>query len=107
MNLVGGPHNHITISIIKHSRNITVPLLGGFLPFQWINIFGAFSKFGKDAWFYSQTFNTPDVQTVHATVEYMAKTFMGNGKIDPRYEENSNLARLLQIQYKGYKNMDR
>ena len=44
--------------------------------------------------------------TVRTTVEYVAQTLRDDDKQDPKYDKDGNIARILQRQYKGYKNMN-
>ena len=80
--------------------------LGGFYSFQCINILVSFTQSMLETWFSIQNVDTPANLTVYVAMEYVARTFRDNNKVDPSYDKYSNLARLLHRQYKGYKNVN-
>ena len=56
----------------------------------------------QEVWISIRTFNTLDDLTVRAAMDYVAQTFLDNGKGVPWYDKDVNLSQLLQIQYKVY-----
>ena len=66
----------------------------------------AFAQAVRDRCFSRNTGNPLVCQTVRATVDCVSQTFREYDKVDPRLDQNRVTSRILQQQFKGYKNHD-
>ena len=72
-----------------------------------VRLLSAFAQSVRHGEYSGEAFDSLASSTVNNTVDYVASTFRDNQYPDPRLDDFGKPSRLLQKQYKGYKNSDK